>query len=212
MKKSLVPATLVAVLFALGFATQQAGAQNSTPSYGTRVAVIDVPYIFKNHARFKADINAIKADIDAYKQFVTQEQKKIRAEAEKIEQFNPGTPQYKQIEENVARMKVELQLEGAKRQKDFMEREAKVYFNAYREIEAVVTEFAQRNRIGLVLRFNGEEMDATQRESIMQGINRIVVYQDHLNITNLVLQRLNAQRPRIEEEAKRPVVPGQPQF
>lgn len=196
VKISLFTATMVAALFVGGLVAPTQAQVPAAPAAaaaptGTRVAVIDIPYIFMNHTRFKAAIDAIKKDIDAYKEFVTEEQKRIRTESEKLEGFKPGSPEYKQMEENLARMKVELQLEGAKRQKDFMEREAGVYFNAYREVENAVAEFAQRNRIGLVLRFSAEDMDSTKRESIMQGINRIVVYQDHLNITELILARLN---------------------
>jgi Skp family chaperone for outer membrane proteins len=168
---------------------------NATPAFAqaaaTSAAVIDIPYIFKNHVRFQQAIDDIKKDIDGYKEFVQQEEQKIRAEAEKASQFKPGTREYKTIEENVARMKVELQLEGAKRQKDFMEREAQAYFNAYQEVEAAVADFAVRNRVNLVLRYSGETMDPTKRESIMQGINRFVVYQDRLNITDLVLDMVN---------------------
>ncbi|MCH5376400.1 MAG: hypothetical protein JJ992_20725, partial [Planctomycetes bacterium] len=103
---------------------------------------------------------------------------------------------------SIARLKLEVQLKSAKLQKEFMEREAQVYFNAYREVEAIVGDFAKRNRIGLVLRYNGEEMDPSQRDSIMQGINRIVIYQDRLNITEMILDQLNRGTP--------PVPPQQP--
>jgi hypothetical protein len=86
-------------------------------------------------------------------------------------------------------------LDSNKRQKDFMEREAKVYFNVYREVEAAVADFSARNRIGLVLRYSAEDMDPTKRDSIMQGINRIVIYQNRLNITDIILDTLNRGTP-----------------
>jgi Skp family chaperone for outer membrane proteins len=189
--------------FAALAAVMLAVASHTTPVYGqaapTSAAVIDIPYIFKNHIRFQQAIDDIKDDINAYKDFVKQEEQKIRAEAEKASQYKPGTREYKTIEENVARMKVELQLEGAKRQKDFMEREARAYFTAYQEVEAAVAEFAVRNRVNLVLRYSGEAMDPTKRESIMQGINRFVVYQDRLNITDLVLDMVNRGTPQSQQ-------------
>jgi Skp family chaperone for outer membrane proteins len=193
VKTSLGFAALAAVLLAV--------TSNATTAYGqaappTSAAVIDIPYIFKNHIRFQQAIDDIKTDIDAYKNFVKQEEQKIRAEAEKASQYKPGTREYKTIEENVARMKVELQLEGAKRQKDFMEREARAYFSAYQEVEAAVADFAGRNQVNLVLRYSGETMDPTKRESIMQGINRFVVYQNRLNITDLVLDMVNRGTPQ----------------
>lgn len=208
MKTSLPFGLVVALLVGLAgvSARAQTGAPApAAPSAGVSVAVIDIPYIFKNHARFKSTLNDIKADIDGYKEFLDAEQNKIRKEAEKLEQFKPGTPEYKQIEETVARMRVELQLAGAKRQKEFMEREAMVYYNAYREIEAAITDFAVRNRIALVLRYSAEPMDPTKRETIMQGINRLVIYQSHLDITQYILETLNRGTPTTQNTG--PAIP-----
>jgi len=206
VRTTICTATVVAILLSLGLAAPQASAQT-----GTNVAVIDIPYIFKNFTRFKQSIDDIKKDIDNYKQYVDEQQKKLRAEAEKLELYRPGTKEYKDVEESIARLKLEVQLESAKRQKEFMEREAQVYFNAYREVEAAVTDFAQRNRIGLVLRFSSEEMDPSQRDSIMQGINRIVVYQDRLDITNMILDLLNRGTPQVRQtQNSGPVAPQIP--
>lgn len=200
MRISLSYAATVAVLCVLGFAAQpawsQTGAAAPAAAGNSSVAVIDIPYIFKNLARFKQAINDMKTDFDSTQEFLNQEQGKIRKEAEKIEQYKPGSLEYKQIEESVARMKVELQLEGAKRQKELMEREAVIYFNAYREIEAEVAKFANRNGLNLVLRYSAEPMDPTKRDTIMQGISRMVVYQRELDITGFILDRLNQGTPK----------------
>ena len=200
MRTSIACAVLVAVLFGTGGVPHAAYGQTS----GTMVVVIDVPLIFKNYELFKAQINDIKKDIDGWKDYMTNQQKKIRAEAEKLEQYKPGTQEYKQIEEAVARMNMDLQLEGAKKQKEFMEAEAKVYYNTYRRVEKEVEDFASRNGIQLVLRYSSEDMDPTKRESIMQGINRIVVYQSRLDITQLILDRLN----RGTQAAAKPTPPA----
>jgi Skp family chaperone for outer membrane proteins len=192
VKTSLCSAAVAAVLLSLGLSAGQAYGQGAPT---TSAAVIDIPYIFKNHIRFQQAINDIKKDIDAYQEVLKQEQQKLRVEAEKATQYKAGTQEYKQVEESVARMRVESQLEAARRQKDFMEREARAYFTAYKEVEAAVKEFAVRNRVTLVLRYSGEDMDPTNRESIMQGINRFVVYQDRLNITEMVLEMVNRGTP-----------------
>lgn len=216
MRSSLSYAAIVAVLCSLGFATRPALSQTGaaappTPSAsGSTTAVIDIPYIFKNHARFKAQINDIKTDIDGYKEFVDTEQNKIRKEREKLDQFKPGTQEYKQVEENVARLGVELQLAGTKRQKDFMEREALIYYNAYREVETAVAEFAARSGISLVLRYSAEPMDPTKKETIMQGINRIVVYQNRLDITQFIIDRLNRGTPTAPVSNASPGGPARP--
>ncbi len=206
MRTTICTATVVAILFSLGFAAPQAHAQT-----GTNVAVIDIPYIFKNFTRFTQAIDDIKKDIDEYKNVVKNQQDQLRVEAQKLELYKPGTKEYRDQEEKITQMRLQFQLESTKRQKEFMEREGQAYFTAYREVERVVAEFAQRNRIGLVLRFSAEEMDPTQRDSIMQGINQMVVYQDRLNITEAILEQLNRGTPAVRQ-AQQPVIPPRPQY
>lgn len=206
MRTSICLATAVAILLCSGSATRDVSGQTT----GTNVVVIDIPYVFKNHVRFKAAIDDIKKDIDAYKKFVTDQQAQVRAERERLGQFKPGTREYKEIEERIARMSMEAQLKGAQQQKDFMEREAQEYYKTYGEVQAAVAEFASRNGIALVLRYNSQEIDPTKRESIMQGVNGMVVYQNGLNITELILDRLNRGTPRAP--ISNPTVPGRPSY
>jgi Skp family chaperone for outer membrane proteins len=206
VRTTICTATVVAILFSVGFAAPQAHAQT-----GTNVAVIDIPYIFKNFTRFTQAIDDIKKDIDEYKNVVKNQQDQLRVETQKLELYKPGTKEYRDQEEKITQMRLQFQLESTKRQKEFMEREGQAYFTAYREVERVVAEFAQRNRIGLVLRFSAEEMDPTQRDSIMQGINQMVVYQDRLNITEAILEQLNRGTPAVRQ-AQQPVIPPRPQY
>ena len=177
----------------------------AAPPSGTNVAVIDVAYIFKNHTRFNAQMNEIKKEIEGFEATVREEQKKFKAITEELQVLKAGTPAYRAKEEELARMQSDVQVNIGLKRKKFLEQEALVYFTIYREIEQYLTIFCQRNRIGLVLRFNGDEMKPDDRASVLQGVNRAVVYQDGLNITQMILDELNrvgtASRPG-------PIVPG----
>lgn len=184
--------------------TAPAPAATAPPS-GTNVAVIDIAYIFKNHTRFNTAMNEIKKEIEGFEASVREEQKKFKAITEELQVLKAGTPQYRAKEEELARMQSDVQVNIGLKRKKFLEQEALVYFNIYKEIEQYLGIFCQRNRIGLVLRFNGEEMKADDRASVLQGVNRAVVYENGLNITTFILDELNrvgtATRPG-------PIVPG----
>jgi hypothetical protein len=90
-----------------------------------------------------------------------------------------------------------------------MDREALVYYNNYRDIEAAVAEFAQRYGIALVIRYTSEPMDPAKKETIMQGINRMVIYQSRLDITQNILGILNA-GPTANKTGPRPSAPQIP--
>lgn len=192
----------------------------SSQEAGTRVAVIDVAKIFKLHARFNAQMNGIKQEIEQFEAYIQGEQKKFNQLREALTSFSPGSVEYKQKETELARMQSEMQVSIGLKKKEFLEREARVYYNVYGEIEDSVQLFAQRFRIGLVLRYNGEEMNADDRNSILAGVNRAVVFHDPgIDITTHILAELNkgavqptqpqGTQPQIPPTARPPIVPGQ---
>jgi Skp family chaperone for outer membrane proteins len=174
---------------------QAAVAPQSAPAAaggGTSVAVIDIASIFKNHVRFNAAMNDMKRDIEGFDATMQEEQKKIMKKAEALQTFNPTSPDFKKLDEEVAHLKSNFQIQLQAKKREFLEAEAKVYFNIYREVEEAVAVFAQRNGIRLVLRFTGDDMKAEDRNSVLQGVNKPVVYQYQLDITNLILEKVNA--------------------
>ena len=197
-----LPATFVASLVTVIAFAGQVHAQGGAPvpggarpaaaaPTGTNVAVIDIAYVFKNHNRFNAAMNDIKKDIEDFEAFVRNEQKNFNAMREQLQTFKPGTQEYKQKEESMAQVQSDLQVKIGLKRKEFLEQEARVYYRVYREIEQSVGLFAQRNRIGLVLRFNGDDMKEDDRASVLQGVNRAVVYQQNLDVTEFILGDLN---------------------
>ena len=159
---------------------------------GTSVAVIDIAYIFKNHVRFNRAMNDMKGDIEAFDAAIRTDQQNFQKKREQLSAFSPSGPDYKKAEEELAHMKSDVDIKVAVKRREFLEQEAKVYYGIYREIEDAVAVFAQRNRISLVLRFSGDEMKPDDRNSVLQGVNKPVVYQYQLDITQLILNQLNA--------------------
>ena len=206
MRRFLACATLVAGPFSIMLLAAPGAAQQGPPGAarpaappagapapaGTSVAVIDIAFIFKNHVRFNAQMNDMKRDIEAFDASIRGEQQAFAQKREKLVQFNPSSPEYKKAEEELAHIKSDLDIKVAVKRREFLEQEAKIYFGIYKEIEEQVALFALQNRIGLVLRFSGDEMKPDDRASVLQGVNRPVVFHDRLDITSHVLSRVNA--------------------
>jgi len=216
VKTALQMTTFVVTALCLGLSSGYAQGQprgnpaTSAVPAGTRVAVIDINFIFKNHLRFKQTMDGIKTEIETFETYLRDERNNITAKSEQLNALPMGSPQYKQLEEQITDMHAKLGLKTGRKRKEILEREAKVYYNSYKEIEDRVSKFADQYGIGLVMRFNSEPMDATKRESVLQGINRAVVFQRSLNITNAIIEDLNRQTPRVPKVGGRQVIPGQP--
>jgi Skp family chaperone for outer membrane proteins len=158
---------------------------------GTSVVVIDIAFIFKNHVRFNARMNEIKTDIEAFEGQIKAEQAALQARSEGLKAFTPSSQEYRNLEGELAKAGADMQVKVGMKRKDFLEREARVYYEVYEEIRLSVMNFCQRNRIELVLRYNSDEMKPDDRASVLQGVNRAVVFQQGRDITTSILQMLN---------------------
>jgi Skp family chaperone for outer membrane proteins len=167
------------------------------PAAGTRLgveglAVVDVAYIFKNHARFKQQMDMMKQKVDAAETELKRDQEDYKRMADQLKSFQPGSPDYKKTEDDMLKKQGDLNLKVSLQKKDFMEQEGRIYFTVSKEIDDAVKQIAAKNNISLVLRFNGDPVDPVDRNDILRGINKPIVYYDpRMDITPYVLQDLN---------------------
>jgi Skp family chaperone for outer membrane proteins len=159
---------------------------------GTSVVVIDIGEVFKQHAQFNKQLTGLKDEMKNLESYYQGEQRRVAQKRDELSTFNPGSAQYKKLEEEAARMVSDLQVEMALKQKNIAEAEAKLYYTTYTEITQHVAEFAERYGISLVLRHNNVQMDPQKRDTVMQGVNRAIVYQQKLDITDEIAKRVNA--------------------
>jgi Skp family chaperone for outer membrane proteins len=192
-------AAVAAVLTPAGAANAQAVHPEGANASKYGVAVVDIPYIFKNYNRFRATSEAMKKEMETIDASVKAERQSIAAAEQERNKFNVGTAEYKKADEELARMMAEFQLKTSKLQKDFMERQAKLYYQTYLEVVAAVKAFATSHNIVLVLRFNGEPVDPNKREDVMRDINKQVVVQNSIDITPDVLTLLNRDGQQVQQ-------------
>ena len=171
-----------------------AGTRTATtrPTSSRPVAVVDVSYIFNNYAGFKQRMDNMKKQVQAYEATLKSRHEALAKDREKLNQYKPGTQQYKDTEQQLADKFASLQVDTQLKKKEFLENEARVYYDTYRLVEQVIQNYASRTGTGLVLRFSREPMNQNDRNSVLQGVNRAVVYhQGSLDITNDILNDLS---------------------
>lgn len=197
---ALVAATVVSVAHAQ--APGQPGVRPVAPPAAsggpppTHAAVIDVGYIFKNHAAFKAAMEKMKDEVLVAENSLKAERDRINGLIEQLKGFNVGTPEYRKLEGEVAKAQGDFQVTAQLQKKDFMDREAQVYMQVYSQIERAVSQFARDNKIAVVHRFDGEQVDGGDRNRILGNITKPIVYYDpQIDITPDILRMLNGAAP-----------------
>ena len=180
----------------------------STPTFGQNVYLLDVGKIFKNHARFNAEMDRMKKEVELFRKQVQRDQTSIQQQAEKLKTMNPETREYKTFQTQLAKASAEIQVEHQLKNKEFMEREAKLYLETYVDVSNRVAAFCDANKIQMILRYNSEDSKSTDRQSVMQKVNNSIVYQSGRNVTDYIIQQVAAPTNKARS-AQQPAGTGQ---
>ncbi len=200
MRKLLARLVVPAIACSAALAqAQQAGvpaaAGAATPQYSANagkygVAVIDISYIFKNYPGFTAEIEKLKKEMEAADGQLKADSERLVQMQQQRDTLKPGSDDFKKVDEQLAREKADFSIKQGTIRRDFLEREAKIYFSTYNRVSEVVKYVATQHGIGLVLRFNGDPIDPQQREDVMRAIMQPIVFQNNVDITPDVLTLL----------------------
>ena len=173
-----------------GGAPQSRGAGPGSNPHG--IAVIDITYILDHHPRLKQEMEVYKKDFENTGAGFKKEQEALVKKAEGIKSLKPGSPDFKKLEEELAQRESDLKVKAAIQQKEFAERESKMYLKAYQEVSTVVRNYAERNGITLVLRFSGAPPDPNNRDAVRAELLKTIQYSHRdIDITDPIMAELN---------------------
>ena len=156
-------------------------------------------------------MDRMKQEVQQYEEELRARHQALSKERDQMMQYTPGSPEYEKLERALADKAAKLQVDTQLKKKEFLQRESKVYYEVYQDVSAAVREFAEMKGIDLVLRYNGAEMKPDDRASVLQGVNRAMVYRRNLDITREILDRLNrAPRGTAGSDPRMTRSPGRP--
>lgn len=203
MKKLLISAAVVGLVSSAVSPVLAQSAAPAAPAAGFsaganansyHIAVVDISFIFKNYPAFTGQIEKLKTEMEAADGSLRAERDRLVQMEEERNTKKPGSPEFKQLDENLARLKAEFSIKQGTVRRDFMEKESAVYFQCYNQVSAAVKAYAEKNNIGMVLRFTGDEVTdksaAPDREAVMRLIMQPIIHQNRIDITPDVLMTL----------------------
>ena len=205
-------ATIVACSLALsiagivGLAPPEASGQVGASPAGEHIAVIDINYLLKKHVRFNQAMEGLKQQFKNSKERVEREQKALVELQEKQRKWNPGTAEYRQLDEEITRRHADVTAMATHLKKDIRNQEAQIFSSVYYEITTEVEKYARANNIGMVIQFNGDKIDPNDPQQVFNGIRRPIVYvAQNRDITPVIRDLLNrgANVPRANLDDRR---------
>ena len=185
------------LVMAVGIVAISAASATTVQAQGSMkpsvVAVVDVARILKEHPGIQAQVEKVTKDLENYDAQFKKQQEDLKAAVELLKTLTPGSVDYAKQEEQIATMDSRLRLEANRKRKEVVDAEARIYFDNYQMIAEAVERVAVHNKIDVVLRYNSEEMDLENQESVIRGVMKNIVYHNkNLDITPIVMQVLNA--------------------
>ena len=165
----------------------------------TKVAVVDIGLVFKNHPSFAKQLESLKSEADGFKAETKQLQAKLIEEASALKNYQPDSAEFRQMETGLAQKSAALEVQQRGKLRGLMEREAKLHYDTYMQIKSAISTYCEQRAIQLVIRHDSAQMDPSQPATIMQKVNSKIVFHRANNeitqqIVALVAQADGAQR------------------
>lgn len=157
----------------------------------TRVALLDLARIFKEHEGFKRKSDALRREVEQAEGQLKARKAELQSAADSLAALPKESGQAKKLEEQIVHDTAELKESVNERKKRFFEMEAAIYSECYRETMAEVERYAKQRGINIVLRFNGDPYDPADPQSVQKELNKAILYQDGIDITDEILQSVN---------------------
>lgn len=94
------------------------------------VTVLDVAKVFENHPTFKAKMNALKNEVGGFQKSVRDQVTDLTKRRQNLPQeLKIGSAEFKKAEETLARQEADLKITTSQTEREFMDKEAKLYYN-----------------------------------------------------------------------------------
>lgn len=179
---------------AQGTAQAAPGAAAAQQRRAIPVAVIDLGYIIRNHPTMKQEMEGIKAQSETVgAEFEKKRQAILKMMEELRENYTEGTPDYARKEQEIAEKDTQFRLEVVRKNKDFDEKKALVFFEVHRQVSHYVKYYCDNSGTFVVLQVAREKPDPKKPETIEVAMRQEVFFHQpapDVDITEWVLAQL----------------------
>lgn len=158
------------------------------PAHRIPIATLDTSKVFKGCREFNKKMEQMKVEIEQFEKEI-RERTKAFGNGTTAEQSNTPPASASQAQEQAGKKVIEAAIIVKKQ--EFLQNEAVVYAEIYAEVEKAVMKISKARDIGIVIRTQNDEIKASDRASVLQGVQRQVIYSAVPDLTDEVIAELN---------------------
>lgn len=203
MKKSYWITLITGLVITLGIyavpsMAQQAAAQAQPAQLPYRVAVVDVAQLIKLHPIFIDRQAALQEQVKQAEATFQTRQQAIAAKQKNLEtaQLKAGTPEHQKFLDEIANDLAEFEKDAKTQQRKFALENSKIMYDTYQDIKASIQKYAASRLIAQVTDYREFEPNPADPQTVAEDMDqRLVWYDDRLNITKFVATEIYAKYP-----------------
>jgi Skp family chaperone for outer membrane proteins len=181
-------AAVVCLLSSVLLATSTARAADSLP-----IAILNMDRIFKSHKPLLEQLAPVREETKKLQETVQLRQAEIETVANQIRKTDPGSPDFQRLQAQLLKLNAELQQLVQAGQQGLQKKESVIYLGFYRILDEEVAKYAKAKGLKLVIRQQDSSLDDNQPlPELLKSLNRSIIYQDGLDITDEILKALDA--------------------
>lgn len=165
------------------------------------IALVNMDRVFKTYKPLLDKLAPIKTAAAELEKDVQLRNAELETVVNKLRAAQPGSPEAQKLQQQGARLQAELQQYVQKERGDLQKREAAIFLDLYRRLESEVRQYAKAKGIKLVIRQQEGSLDENQPlPQILASLNRGIIYEDGLDITDEILKALDARTASEKKE------------
>jgi Skp family chaperone for outer membrane proteins len=155
------------------------------------VAVVDMVKVFENHKGFQKRSDDLKQTAEKAKEKLRKIAEDGQRLKDELARQKAGSAEFVRIQKELNEKAAEFQ-RVQKEQAEQLQKEQTEGINVtYKDIVDEIQRIAEKRGLRLVLRSQGEIPDSTNPQKLAESVNRQVLYQNGLDITDEVIQAFN---------------------
>jgi len=179
----------------LGFSWARGGgtlnAEESRAAAPQEIAVVDLAKVFAGYKAFQSDNEELKREV----QHVQEESRAMLATGNKLGEelklHKQGTAEHTRILKEIQAKADAFKKHNEESQKHLTEKQATLNLKNYYAVNEEIQRIAAARGFKLVVNYASDPIDPKDLSKTMQVLNRQVLYQNGLDITEDVLQAVN---------------------
>lgn len=179
--------------FALGCAVAVLSGWPLAAAEPLPVALVNLERLLKEYQPLQDQLEPLKGEAKDFDEKVQLRQAELETVVARLRGTQPGSPDFQRLEQQAVKLQNELRQFVETERQALQKKEAGIYLDFYRRMEAAVGKHAKEHGIRLVLRQQGGELDEDQPlAEVLKLLNRDVIYHEGLDITDEILKSLRS--------------------